>query len=71
MENVRFGDKRVILVDGKPVGVVNRIPKSGEFKANLHLGGQAKRTSLTKKEKKICDVLKPILKKRGVIFCRN
>ena len=49
---VSKGDKRVILIDGEPKGVVNRIPAKGSFKANLHLGGQAKQTSLTKKEKK-------------------
>ena len=68
LEDVKLGDKRVILLEGSPVGVINRIPTKGEFKANLHLGGQAKRTSLTKKEKKICDVLKPILKKEGLFF---
>ena len=50
------------------MGVINRIPTKGEFKANLHLGGQAKRTSLTKNEKKICEVLKPILKKERLFF---
>ena len=39
IEKVKYGDKRVILVNGKAVGAVNRIPKSGAFKANLHLGG--------------------------------
>ena len=67
---VSKGDKRVILIDGEPKGVVNRIPAKGSFKANLHLGGQAKQTSLTKKEKKICQVLKPILKKEGLFFVR-
>ncbi|MFL2660683.1 MAG: glutathione synthase [Alphaproteobacteria bacterium] len=61
VENVKFGDKRVILLDGKPIGVVNRIPKSGEFKANLHLGGDAKKTKLTTRERYICDKLKPFL----------
>ena len=64
---VSKGDKRVILIDGEPKGVVNRIPAKGSFKANLHLGGQAKQTSLTKKEKK-CQVLKPILKKKRDYF---
>ena len=68
LENVRFGDKRVILVDGKPVGVVNRIPKSGEFKANLHLGGDAKKTNLTSKEIKICKKLKPFLNKNSLFL---
>ena len=61
VEKVKFGDKRVILLDGKPIGVVNRIPKTGEFKANLHLGGDAKKTKLTTRERYICDKLKPFL----------
>ena len=44
LEKVKYGDKRVILVNGKTVGAVNRIPKSGAFKANLHLGGTASKT---------------------------
>ena len=52
IENIKLGDKRVIFVDGSPMGVVNRIPKSGAFKANLHLGGEAKKTELTSMEKK-------------------
>ena len=68
LEDVKFGDKRVILLDGSPAGEINRIPIKGEFKANLHLGGQAKLTSLTKNEKKICELLKPILKKERLFF---
>ncbi len=65
---VSQGDKRVIIIDGLPMGVINRIPKSGEFKANLHLGGYAKKTNLTKKEKEICHKLKPTLKKNKLFF---
>ena len=43
IDDVVYGDKRVILIDGKPEGLINRIPKKGEFKANLHLGGKAKK----------------------------
>ena len=68
IENVKFGDKRVIFVDGSPVGVVNRIPKSGAFKANLHLGGRAQRTKLTEIEKQICSVLGPFFKKNNLFL---
>ncbi|MFL2679444.1 MAG: glutathione synthase [Alphaproteobacteria bacterium] len=67
-ENIIFGDKRVILVDGNPVGAVNRIPKKGEFKANLHLGGLAKKTHLTNKEYEICNSIKEILVKEQLFF---
>ena len=68
LDGVIYGDKRVILIDGKPEGVINRIPKKGEFKANLHLGGQAKQTTLTKREKEICMEIKKTLKKEKLFF---
>jgi len=67
-ENVIFGDKRVILVDGNPVGAVNRIPKKGDFKANLHLGGLAEKTHLTDKENEICKSIKETLVKEQLFF---
>ena len=60
LDDVVYGDKRVILIDGKAEGVINRIPKKGQFKANLHLGGEAKKTILTKKEQKICKAIKKL-----------
>ena len=68
IDGVRFGDKRVILLNGIPIGAINRIPKQGEFKANLHLGGKAVLTDLTKNEKKICQSLKKVLIKEGLFF---
>ena len=68
IENVRSGDKRIILLDGNPVGYINRIPPKGHFKANLHLGGRAEATQLSNKEKKICKSLKKILKKEKLFF---
>ena len=68
LEDVKFGDKRVILLEGSPVGVINRIPTKGEFKANLHLGGKAEKSTLTKKEQDICKELKPILKKNNLFL---
>ena len=68
IDKVTLGDKRVIFVDGLPMGVVNRIPKSGAFKANLHLGGKAKKTELTAVEKKICSVLGAVFKKNNLFL---
>jgi len=68
IEKVELGDKRVILIDGYPYGVLNRVPKKGEFKANLHLGGKAEKSTLTKKEQDICKELKPILKKNKLFL---
>ena len=68
LDDVVYGDKRVILIDGKPEGSVNRIPKKGEFKANLHLGGKAEKTTLTKKEEKICSTIKKTLRQEKLFF---
>ncbi len=65
---VRDGDKRVILVDGVAVGAVNRIPKMGEARSNFHVGGSAGETTLTLRDKKICDTIGPILRQRGLLF---
>ena len=68
IEKVKYGDKRVILVNGKTVGAVNRIPKSGAFKANLHLGGTARKTRLSKKEIYICNLLGGVLRENKLFF---
>ena len=65
---VRKGDKRIILVDGEFAGAINRVPAAGEARSNLHVGGKAEPTSLTSREREICDALGPELKKRGLIF---
>ena len=65
---VRQGDKRVILVDGEPVGAVSRVPAEGEARANLHVGGTAVKTELTDRERAICTQIGPTLKEQGLIF---
>ena len=65
---VRQGDKRIILVDGKPVGAINRVPAKGESRSNMHVGGKPEKTQLTDREKEICRRLGPELKRRGLIF---
>jgi len=65
---VRNGDKRIILVDGEVAGAINRVPAEGETRSNLHVGGTARPTELTGREREICDRLGPELKKRGLIF---
>jgi glutathione synthase len=65
---VRAGDKRIILVDGEVAGAVNRVPAADETRSNLHVGGQAKPTELTARDKEICARLGPELKKRGLLF---
>ena len=65
---VRKGDKRIILVDGEPLGAVLRIPPKGEARANLHVGGKAAKTKLTRREREICAAIGPTLRDKGLIF---
>ncbi len=65
---VRCGDKRIILVDGEPVGALNRVPPPGEARSNLHVGGRAEKATLTAREREICDRLGPALRRRGLVF---
>ncbi|MGH7093846.1 MAG: glutathione synthase, partial [Stellaceae bacterium] len=65
---VRQGDKRIILVDGKPKGAVLRVPAEGEARANLHVGGRAEKTTLTARETEICAAIGPTLKELGLVF---
>ena len=67
LPEVRQGDKRVILIDGKPVGAINRIPAAGEARSNMHVGGRAK-VSLTKRDEEICETIGPTLAEKGLIF---
>jgi len=68
LPEIKFGDRRIILIDGKYVGSVARIPKRGKITANFHTGGTAKKTGLIKRDKKICKVLGPFLKKNRLFF---
>lgn len=68
LPDVRKGDKRVILVDGKAAGAVNRVPADGEARANMHVGGRAEKTGLTKREHEICEAIGPTLQELGLIF---
>ncbi|NRA99340.1 MAG: glutathione synthase [Rhodobacteraceae bacterium] len=66
--DVSNGDKRVILVDGEPVGAINRIPAEGETRSNLHVGGRAEKIGLTDRDLEICAAIGPTLKEKGQIF---
>ena len=68
LKEVRAGDKRIILVDGVPVGALNRRPKEGEARANLHVGGTAEAIDITPREHDICAEIGPLLRERGLIF---
>lgn len=62
------GDKRVILLQGEPIGAVNRVPTGKEFRGNMAVGGRSDKTSLTERDLEICKQVGPILKRDGLIF---
>jgi len=68
LPEVRHGDKRVILVDGDPVGAINRVPASGETRSNMHAGGRPEPVALTARDREICDRIGPALREKGQIF---
>jgi glutathione synthase len=68
LPEVRQGDKRIVLIDGEAGGAVARIPAAGEARANLHVGGRAQKTSLTRREREICEAIGPALRERGLVF---
>jgi len=68
LPEVRAGDKRIILVDGDPVGAINRVPQEGEVRSNMHVGGKAMKSALTSREQDICEAIGPSLKEQGLIF---
>ena len=65
---VVHGDKRIILIDGEPVGAINRVPAVGETRSNMHVGGRPEPTRLTDREREICAAIGPVLREKGQIF---
>jgi glutathione synthase len=68
LPRVRDGDKRIILIDGEPVGAINRVPAEHDARSNMHVGGQAVATDLTEREREICARIGPSLRERGFIL---
>ncbi len=68
LPDVKNGDKRIILVDGSPVGAINRVPKAGEIRSNMHVGGKAEPAKLSQRDREICREIGPTLKSKGQVF---
>jgi glutathione synthase len=65
---VTRGDKRVILVDGEPVGAINRVPAAGETRSNMHVGGRPEKIGLKDRDLEICAAIGPLLREKGQVF---
>jgi glutathione synthase len=68
LPKISEGDKRIILIDGEPVGAINRVPAEHDIRANLVRGGAASPTDLSPREKEICAAIGPALQQRGLYF---
>lgn len=68
LPDVNNGDKRVILVNGEPVGAINRVPAAGETRSNMHVGGRPEKIGLTERDLEICAAIGPLLREKGQIF---
>jgi glutathione synthase len=62
------GDKRIILVNGAPVGAINRVPADGETRSNMHVGGRPEKVGLTTRDLEICEAIGPTLRDKGQVF---
>lgn len=68
LPDVSKGDKRILIIDGEPIGAINRVPQPGETRSNMHVGGKAVKTELTEDDLRICRAIGPMLKSRGQIL---
>ncbi len=68
LPDVAQGDKRIILVDGAPIGAINRVPAPGETRSNMHVGGRPEKAVLSDRDREICAAIGPLLHEKGQIF---
>src|SRR5262249_6979613 len=64
----RQGDKRILLLDGEPIGQVLRVPREDDLRGNLHVGGAPRPTELSPRDLEICRTLAPRLRSDGLVF---
>ena len=68
LPQVKSGDKRIILIDGEPIGAINRVPKLGEVRSNMHVGGKPEKAKISVSDLAICKAIGPILREHGQIL---
>lgn len=68
VKEVFAGDKRIFLIDGEPMGGINRVPKGDDIRSNLAAGGSAEACELSKADLAICAAIGPTLKERNLLF---
>lgn len=68
LPDVAKGDKRILLVDGEPFGLINRVPAEGDLRSNMVVGGRAEASALTPRDREICAAIGPTLRQLGLLF---
>ncbi|NET30413.1 MAG: glutathione synthase [Cyanothece sp. SIO1E1] len=68
LPEAKAGDKRIILLNGEPIGAVNRIPTGKEFRGNMAVGGRVEKVEITERDRQICHYLAPTLRRDGLFF---
>jgi glutathione synthase len=68
IEGAEDGDKRILMLNGEPIGAMRRVPAQGEFRSNIHAGGTVVKHSITKEEKRLCAAIGPKLVRDGLYF---
>jgi glutathione synthase len=68
LPEIRQGDKRIIVLNGEPLGAVLRVPLESETRGNIHVGGTCVKTAVTVRDQEICAALAPLLRADGLYF---
>lgn len=68
LPDIAKGDKRILLVEGEPFGLINRVPAEGDVRSNMVVGGRAEASALTERDREICAAIGPTLRKLGLLF---
>jgi glutathione synthase len=68
LPEIRQGDKRIIVLNGEPLGAVLRVPLEFEIRGNIHVGGTCVKTEVTERDREICAALAPLLRADGLYF---
>lgn len=68
LPEAKIGDKRIILLNGEPLGAILRVPQGTDFRGNMAVGGVARGVDITAREHEIVEALAPELRRRGLYF---
>jgi glutathione synthase len=68
LPEIRDGDKRLIVLDGKPLGGTSRVPRPDEHRGNIHVGGLCIKAEVTERDRDICRMMRPRLERDGLYF---